>query len=189
MSNFSFSVSKDFATLANIAILFNSITSNISVPLQTINPYGDAIEIIFTNELNDEQKVILNTLVTQWDNLTPITYNQIVPISLKANGISNTIYKRYGVYGYLGSKYIGEIKKISIVSYMDNATNYSVRIYDVTNSKIIVESVFTNKTEMMLDMGQLSNIPETASVIEIQIKKTGGTANDKVYSEVIMFYS
>lgn len=189
MSKFSFSVSTDFATLSNIAILNNSISLNIPVQLQTINPYGDAIEIIFVEELDSEQKSTLTNLVTNWDNNTQITYTQIVPIYLKANGINNTTYKRYGVYGYLGSKILGEIKKINIVSYMDNATNYSVKIYDITNFKIIGETTFSNKSEMIMDMGQLNNIPQTPAVIEIQIKKTGGTVNDKVYSEIIMFYS
>lgn len=188
MSKFSFSVSSGFATLNNISVLNNSITNNISVPLQTINPYGDAIEIIFTDDLNDEQKVTLNNLVTSWDNNTHVTYNQIVSIPIRTTDV-NTTYKRYAAYSYLGSSVVGEIKKVTIMAYMDNLTNYCVRLYDATNSKIMVESVFTNKTEDIMDLGPITNIPQTKAIIEIHLKKSGGTVNDRVHAEIIMFYS
>lgn len=189
MSKFSFSVSNGFATLGNISILSNSITNNIPVELQTINPYGDAIEIIFTSDLNDQQKVTLNNIVSNWDNVTAITYSKIVPINVHAHGIDSTVHKRYGVYPYLGSDLLGDIKKICISSYGTTTDGYCIRIFDITNNNIIAESECYNIIEDIIDLGPISNIPKTPALLEIQIKKLGTNRQNTIYSDIIVFYS
>ena len=191
MQKFSFSITNGYNTLDNIAILNNLITTDINVQLISTNPYGDAIEITFDGTLSGEDAVKLHNIVTNWDNNTVIKYDKVINTSLSSmNGIVNTLYKRCGVYGYDGITTVGRIKKITIVGYKDSGvTNYSVRIFDVTNSETIVEATFDNETENVLDMGILNNIPNDSAIIEIQIKKSGGTNAQKSYVSNITFFA
>ncbi len=71
----------------------------------------------------------------------------------------------------------------------NNVNNYSVKIYDVTNSTVIAEATLTNKIEKSMDLGALNNIPEKDAILEVQIKKSGGGINDKVYCDLVTLYS
>ena len=190
MQKFSFSITNSYNTLNNIAVLNNLIATEITTPLISTNPYGDAIEITFDGILNNEDSVKLYNIVTGWDSNIITKYDKVINTSLSSiNGIINTSYKRFGVYGYDGITTVGRIKKITIVGYKDNGvTNYSVRVFDVTNSKTIVETIFNNDVEDMLDMGMIENIPNDSAIIEIQIKKNGGTNSQKVYVSNITFF-
>ena len=191
MKKFSFTTTPGYNTINNINILNTSIASNISSPLSNTNPYSDAIEVNFTNPISNADAITLNNLVATWDNNVISKYDKIVGIPLSANaGINNTTYQRYGIYGYDGSTTIGKIQKITIIGYKDtNVTNYSVKIFDLTNSLTIAEVTFTNTSENIVNMGTLSNIPDNPAIIEIQVKKTGGTTLQKAYVSSVTFLS
>lgn len=190
MQKFSFSVNHGYNTLDNIATLNSLITTNIETPLVSTNPYGDAIEITFSGTLSSQEGVKLHNIITEWDSNTLVKYNKVDSITLSSLSGASGSHKRVGIYGYDGAATVGELKKITLVGYKDfGITSYCVRIFDINNSKIIAEAMFNNNSDDVMDMGPLSNIPDEPTVLEIQVKKTGGTNAQKVYISTMTFFS
>jgi len=191
MQKFSFSVNHGYNTLDNIATLNSLIVANIQTPHVSTNPYGDAIDITFSEQLSSQDAVKLHNIITEWDSNTLIEYNKVNSITLStASGTVSTSYRRAGVYGYDGSSTVGKLKKITIVGYRDDgAVSYSVRVFDINNSETIAEATFNNNSDDVMDMGTLNNIPDESTVLEIQVKKTGGTIAHKAYISTMTFFS
>lgn len=119
----------------------------------------------------------------------PIVFSNIINCVPKNTKTNNTTYVREDLFVYEGSNISGELKKIVAFGYKDSGvTNFSIKIYDKTNNLIIAENTFTDSSENFLDITPLSNIPTTRSLIEILIKKTGGTISDYAHIENISLY-
>ncbi len=193
MSRFSFSVSKGFATSENITELTAQITqANFSASVVFINPYGDgdAVDILFDGTLNANESLSLHNIVTSWDTGFKIQYEPLGTILIQTKSITNTTYKRYGSFGYLGTDQLKEIVKITAIAYKDpTASQYCIRIFDLTNGNIVSEGIFDNNEENIVDLGPVNNLPSSPSVFEVQSKKLGGNSSDKAYIEVVTFYT
>jgi len=101
------------------------------------------------------------------------------------NKLSNKqTYEEVCLYPYLGNK-MGTPKKIYIVSKIDNSSFvYDVRLFDMTNNKIIVEKKSLNNTELQIvDLGELTNLPTEEAILELQIK----TNSDYAYANIKSF--
>lgn len=74
------------------------------------------------------------------------------------------------------------IQSINVLSYKtSNITSYDIKIYDATNNNTIAESNFSNNNLTNNNMGTLTNLPSTESIIEVQAKKNGGNSQQKVF--------
>ena len=82
---------------------------------------------------------------------------------------------------YLGTEQIGEINKSFVRAYMNrNQTHYDIRLVNSENSDVICEKYnLTNTREEIIDLGEISNLPENSTIIEIQLR--GDKYNKKVY--------
>jgi hypothetical protein len=113
----------------------------------------------------------------------------LVTISLKSNEFHSKSYEKIGAISYEGSNNFPVISKINVVGYMDSdETDYSVRVYDKTNSLIIAESTYTNTKEDILEVKPISNIPSEQSIIEVHVKSTKGKKKAPVYIESVEIY-
>ena len=191
MSHYTFTVSPATLSNKNLSELNTKISQKINVPINTVNSNGNSkVNVDFNDELSNSERIKLHKVLLSWDTESTNIYEKIIPVYLNGNGINTSSYLRYGVYGYSGTNLTLSFKKISIVAYMDNTvTDYSVRIFNMTNSNIIAEATFTNTTEQILDMGSLSNIPSNPSILEIHLKRNGGNNNSKAYATQVIFYS
>lgn len=88
---------------------------------------------------------------------------------------SNTAsYEVLARFDFDGSTAIGVPTFIKAIAYT-TATNYDIRIYDVTNALVIAEQVGkTNVIPAIFDMGALNNIPTAPSIWEVQLLRNGG---------------
>lgn len=69
---------------------------------------------------------------------------------------------------------------IKVISYKDGSVDsYDVRALNVSTSQVIAEANFTNNTPRINDLGSLSNLPASEGIIEILIKRNGGSGNKK----------
>ena len=98
----------------------------------------------------------------------------------------NTTYRDVALYSYLGKNTIGIPKHIYIIGdAYSTSYPYSVRVYDITNKKVIAEiNNLNNTTPEIFDAGVLSNLPDEKAVFSIQIKTT--KYNKRAYLECFM---
>lgn len=88
---------------------------------------------------------------------------------------------------FLGNNGMSTIQSVHVVASSTGA-EYSVRLYDLTNARIIAEKTgLTNTEKEVIDLGTISNIPTNKAVLELHIKRTtgAGTAKIKYYSTTI----
>jgi len=72
------------------------------------------------------------------------------------------------------------VNSIKVISYKDGSVDsYDVRALNVANSTVIAEANFTNNAPTINDMGTLTNLPASSGIIEILIKRNGGTGSNK----------
>jgi hypothetical protein len=87
--------------------------------------------------------------------------------------------------------YSGDLRRVKLLSYLDNgATSYDVEIFDRDNNVQLVESNFINKSEEVQRQvtGVISSPPYSNTVLEINVKKTGGNNKKCVHISEIIFY-
>jgi hypothetical protein len=101
----------------------------------------------------------------------------------------NSSYKTLSRVIFLGTSKVGSILQIEGIAYMDSAvTSYDCRVIDRTHGSAVIAEVtgLSNETDAIIDFGTISNLPETKSALDIQIKKTGGGGSAKVYLDSIL---
>jgi len=153
----------------------NSIITNSNTNFDGINKNDDIVSIIFINQLNINDLIILNTIIANHQP-TPNIGNKIYNLSITEKNITSQIYYIIATIVYPGSNIWPNITNIRGVSYMEaNGTNYFIRIYDTTNNKVICEKNLSNTNELINDFGTLSDISTTNAIWEIQCKVVGNT--------------
>jgi len=89
---------------------------------------------------------------------------------------SRTTYKAEGRISFPGIDRAANIHSISFIGRINNNNSGragSVRIYDVTNNTVISEKEFNNTEYSIIEFDTISNVPETAAIWEVQVKRIG----------------
>lgn len=127
------------------------------------------IDIVFTQELSNEQLIILNNAID--DYIPP----QELYIPLRNETILNNAVISSIAYSVIGTYYFSSldndtfITSFTIVSCVKGAISYKIRIYDSINNKIICETDSLNNTNLQIvKLDNLSNIPLNDTLFEIQ---------------------
>ena len=89
---------------------------------------------------------------------------------------TNLLYTTFNEFCFCGTDKVGTPTNIKIIAHVEKITGEgNVRIYDVTNSKVICEKTgIFNLVSEVIDMGVLSNLPTGEAVLEIQAKNLDG---------------
>lgn len=97
-----------------------------------------------------------------------------------ANSTNSTTYERIISLTVPGEN-VNPITAIKVLSSKDgNVTNYDVRV-QTDLGVTIAEANFNNSNTQINDLGTLSNLPLTETLLEIQAKRNGGNNNSGVY--------
>lgn len=183
-------VSVDFSNKLDMDVFDNAVrTSSIGTNFVGLQRDVDLLGIIFAVALTSSQTTTLNNLILAHVTLLtsqPIVDNtaiENVSCNINTNGNNSSVYKKIGVYLFIGSIY-KNISKISAIAYTDKASSYSIRVYDVTNKKVICEGTFSNLTSDLQNLGTISNLPKTKSIFEIQ-SKTNDKSSTTAFCELI----
>jgi hypothetical protein len=122
------------------------------------------------------------------ESTTTPDYTHDKVLTPKKTDYNNDVYMR--VYTYIYAVTSGTVlTNIKVLSNKDPAiTSYDVKVTDITHNNILLTKNLTNTVEQVNDLGVLTNIPTTESIIEVCVKKNGGTKKDYVHVETIMFY-
>jgi hypothetical protein len=93
-----------------------------------------------------------------------------------------TTYKSLAHFIYGGSDEIGVITNFNLNAWVTGNSTCCVRFYDLTNNAVIAEiiDIQSSNENNIRSMGVISNLPTTASVIEIQGQKATGQGASKL---------
>ena len=88
-----------------------------------------------------------------------------------------------------GSNSIGTINDVNIISHADDKiSSYSARLFDQTNGLTIAENTgMTDYSQNIQNLGTVTNVPASQSIIELQIKADDGS-NKKIYVESLSIH-
>lgn len=94
--------------------------------------------------------------------------------------VKSRSFTRASAFHVAGSDVSGVPYSIQVLAYADSGSAGEVRLYDKTNGSILTSATFsnTNEEEFTVPVGAW---PTEDFVLEIQIKKTSGNNNKRVY--------
>lgn len=189
MATYTYSLASDFSGNLNHRQLHDEIDeSSITQILTSVTSNGDVVNIYFDASLNASGVTTLDNLVSDHIPAQLYNFSKVIVLSPLVQSTYSTIYKKVHVYYYEGSKSIGTITCTNVLSYMSSGvTNYTIRLFDQTNDTVLAENTFTNTEEEECILTPISNVPEKAAILEIQIKKYGGDKTKKVYFDSVRF--
>lgn len=157
--------------------------------LLRVDTIGDVVDIVFDAALTAGEQTTLDSLIASHNSAITVKYTSTIQLTPKNSSIVNSVFTRCCVFIYEGSDKVGTIDKIFVFGYKDSlVTNFSVKVIDKTNNVDIAVNTFTNITESSLEMTPLANIPKSQAIIEVSVKKTGGSVNQNAYIDSVMFY-
>lgn len=86
-----------------------------------------------------------------------------------------------------GSDRVGAVESIKIACQADSASgNYTVRIYDRTNSQTVCETTVAEDSDMaIVDLGTISNVPVGLAIWELQAKSSQNNRDIEIASILI----
>lgn len=145
-----------------------------------IDRVSGVVSINFDAELTAEESTALNSLFSDFVQLSNIT--RLQTIGMQDCKTESSVYEVLYTHIFIGCIAENIPKKIEMISKKDGSyiASYDARIVDFTNSTIVCEATgMTNQTEGFIDMGTISNVSETCSVWEIQLRANFATALDE----------
>ena len=191
MNTYTYTISIVFSAGVEIGKLQEEINANVNISdCLYIDTVDDEIFLHFTLALSGAEITTLESIMAAHVLDPPqLTLLSAVIVPVKLDSTNNITYTKFGSYTYLGTSREKTLKSIYFVGYMDaGITNYSVRILNITNNLVIAERTFTNTIELSLDMGVLTNVPTGQATLEMQLRKNGGSNNQRVYVNSIALY-
>jgi len=166
----------NFAGDVDIGQLNYEVENSSLEGLLGINTTSTHVIFEFDNELNDDSENILSSIVSSHSSANVGSSNaEILTVS---ETTSNSDYTLKYIYNYSGSR-DKPISKIEIISNMEaGGSNYSMRIYDRTNKKIISELTGLSNTQSAINnMTSISNLSYNKSLLELHVKIVNSDIN------------
>lgn len=184
MATYTFSTSSGFASLENLALIEADIASQITDNTRTDSEIiGDTIALTFESPLSDASVTIIHQIFSQRD--TVVTRGDKIISIYPMTNVKTTTYQiisRFPCKNW-------NITNIEVFGNMDSSmTAYSVKIYDPTNNKTLVETELSNTSKIVSDLGTITNIPSNDSQLEVHVKTIGNSLAKNVYIESIIVY-
>lgn len=183
MSSYTYDISSTFPSGYNSTKLYKDIRQFIAKP-STFSFTGDTFYLSFSITLSSGQQSALTTIINEHTATTDPVGDTVLAYRLASTTFGSTSYQSCGSFEFPGRN-IDTLTNIHVLA-SANSGNYSIRVFDITNSNTIAEATFTNTVDALNDLGTISNEPYGPAIIDVQIKVSSVlvTANPKS----IMFY-
>jgi len=190
------SLASDFSGNLKVAqfhteVLANVITGNVvGANFRHINTAEDIVEIVFGNSLTGTETTALNELISTHtpDNSKPReNWFSLFPETRKINSES---YVSICTFEYLGSKNVGTIDYIDVISRKhENIDSYDLQVRDVSHDGALIGSLTSTNDEYSIStIDNFGAIPEESSIFNVSVRKNGGKKSEKIYVEQIIVY-
>lgn len=157
---------------ANYAQLHQEILEQIVSPVLTGITDIDAenVRFDFDSSLSGGQITTLDNIISEYTPIIPEDVPEKFADVYINKTISSSAYSVCGSFFFPGTLSGGSISKIKVLSNLTNGSIFYIKIYDKNNKKVIAETSFTNTNSAYNDVGTLSNLPFSSTIIEIQAK-------------------
>ena len=100
--------------------------------------------------------------------------------------VDDTTYKAKGRWLFQGSTIEGTPTLIKIIAEVASGSTGSIRLFDATNSLVIVEKTgISSTTPSIIDMGTISNVPTGEAIFEIQLKNSLGEVGEDEFETTL----
>lgn len=184
----SYTISGDFTNGINLDQLTNEIEDDPGIDtavLQYINIDNDDVDLVFDIALTGSEDTALDTLIS---NHVSLIIDQYISVGMNPCITDSTDYVSIYSYIYEGSDIMGVIQNFRFIAKMDSGlTNYNIKLTDITNIQTIFEETYTNLTDRIITITNISNIPKTIAIFELNIKVTGGTGIEKAQIKALEY--
>lgn len=172
----------------NITSGFNGITmytneTDISM-FPFIAPGKTIILLEFNSTLSTTEKTFLDAIVVSHiSDFTPTEFSYQKEVIFKRDKIRNTTYiSVIKSFVFPGTT----CANASYIGYMDkDITSYDIKIIDISNQQILCETNLSNTVNKINILGNLVNLSPNPWLIEVFIKKNGGSHNSNIYMDSI----
>tara|TARA_R100001163_G_scaffold65827_2_gene65329 strand:- start:788 stop:1375 length:588 start_codon:yes stop_codon:yes gene_type:complete len=145
---------------------------------------GDQIDVTFNAELSVDDLNKFNNLVENHDpsEIDKLTSSyKTIPVSTKIKSSKSNNWQLVSTYDYHGTSNVSEIKYIDIISKANPSSgtlSYDFRVINLQTGQVIANKTgFTNDTFQANDLGAITNLPESRSMLEIHCKIASGSGN------------
>ena len=189
---YNYNYTKD--NIYNMDILIDIIKNDIGYCEVQYENETSQLNIYFNIELTTDQEILLETIITDYNETTisPIsTISSIDTLNVINTNINTIIYNvvSFGIYNHNLHLNNNEIlKKIQILSSINNGS-YNIRAYDITNNIILDELVGLNNTNSELHTLTLNvaTIFTNDCIIEIDCLVSDNTNTCNVYGCFLIY--
>ena len=89
-------------------------------------------------------------------------------------------YRRAEVFFFEGTGVLGNPRQTQVIAYVDSGAEGEVRVFDRSNGNVLGTLAITNTEEQALEI-TIASWPANSALIEVQMKRTSGSARQKVY--------
>lgn len=185
------SIVTDFSNSFRLENFIKDIKSNISsATIADIMTKGDVVRLVFSTALSTADDTMVQSLITAHDSTRIKPKEKFFTVHPKIADSNVTEYCVVATFPYNGSKKIGTIDFVTCIACMDpGVTSYDMRVFGTTAGTVLAEKTGNVNTEAgIIDLGTISNVPTTEDILEIHIKKIGGTEDDYVHIDDVAIY-
>lgn len=154
-------------------------------------PANTTVSVIFDAQISGAEQTILDGKVAAHDGVEPVigTGSAIV---IPTDGFSTeqSIWTKVdGIMIFPGTSIVS-VSGAKLSAYMDaGPTSYDLQVIDVSNDDAVIVSLLaqTNQTPMTWsNLIPVENLPVSTACFELQMRRNGGGAGEKVYNEAWM---
>lgn len=201
MTDYIYTLSGDFGvtgTNFNNFVSFNQLhreiedNSSIAPTLTSvdIDQNADSVTITFDSTLNTSEETTLDNIVSAHVPDYSPPRIQFFNVAIDTKRSKSSSWETITSFKYEGSYEIGIINYIDVVSKMQvNTTDYDIRVVDTSNANVLcMQTGLTNTLPTTVDMGTISNIPENATVLDVQVRRNGNGSQWVYIHQVIVFH-
>jgi hypothetical protein len=195
MSSFEYDIS-NFLSGLNIDQLSNELS--IMSKFLYINGSSTTISLFFSDILSDGETTQMQTLLVSHAPDPYLSIQNYPDTSISGSpdtSTSNSEYTSVKVFVYSGKAKTGYPGEIHLIATVDaSTTSGSVRLYDLTNRKVVAEMTdITDTTPVILSMPfTKANLPVEKSEFSIQLKcssSISSTSKKITFHSMLMDYS
>lgn len=190
MSTINYNIPGDFTNGVDIGLFSDELRENkpdIKSKLSYIKKNSSVVCLVFKETLTAQEILDVDGLVANHAAVEPRDHCFHVYPELRK--VSNSTYTSVGSFKYDGINRIGNIHYIDIIAKKHNqATSYSVKVVDNSTGLILVEKTgLTNDTYSAIDLGSISNISNSPTIVDVLVKRDGGSKKN-IYIQQILVY-
>ena len=186
------SLSNDFSGGLNTQQLHSQIVKDVGITANclTVKSTGGDVDIIFDTSLTGPEETTLDLIIAAHTPDNAPSRANFFPVTPAVKAIFTESWQLVLSFKFEGSDSVGAINYFDLLAFKNSAvTSYEARIVQRGTDLVLASSDALENDEMEVQtLGAVSNIPNSSTVLELQIKKVGGNKEQGVSIDQLLVY-